>query len=238
MIAARPGRRARFRAPAPWAWAVTAAAVALFTTLAAWQWQRGLARELLQDRLADRGSLAEVLHAGSRPGGEPRRALALGRFEDQHLLQDGQSHDGQPGYHVWTPLRLADGARVMVNRGWLPNALQPPELAPPAGEVAVSGAWRALPEPGLRLSGTHNCPAQKHFPLKVLYPTVSDLGCLLGPGVLPGLLLMDPEVPGGFVRQWLDGGMPPARHYGYAAQWLALAIAAVVLFWAVNRERA
>jgi len=227
--------RARFRAPAPWAWALTAAAVVLFATLSAWQWRKGVAKESLMERLADRSAAAEPLSATSAPGAAPRRARATGAYLGQQLLQDGQAQDGQPGYHVWTPMQLQDGVLVIVNRGWVPRAAAS-ALPLPAGEGSVTGAWRALPAPGLRLAGANDCPAQKTFPAIVLYPTVSDLECLLGRRVLAGLLLMDPQLDGGFARDWVDTGIPPQRHYGYAFQWLALAVAALALFWAVNRE--
>ena len=96
---------------------------------------------------------------------------------------------------------------------------------------------RALPQPGLRLEGTVNCPEPKAFPALVLYPTGEDLECLLARPVIGGLLLLDPDAPGGFVREWTDFGFPPTRHYGYAAQWFALALAAVAIFVGVNRRR-
>lgn len=230
--------RARFRAPPAWAWILTAAAVALFSALGGWQWRRGLAKEALLAQLADRSQAAEPLSAASAPGAAPRRASAFGVFGARQLLQDGQSHRGQPGYHVWTPLRLRDGTRLIVDRGWIPQrgagSVVPP---PPEGEVALHGAWRALPEPGLRLAAANPCVPQPRFPVVVLYPTAADLECLLGTPVLEGLLLMDPALPGGFVREWTDLGVPPQRHYGYAVQWLALAGAVLAVFWAVNRKK-
>lgn len=232
-----PVSRARFRAPPPWAWALTAAAVVGFGALGAWQWRKGVAKETLLERLADRSSPVEALSGASAPGAALRRAQAAGVYRPEQLLQDGQGHGGQPGYHVWTPMQLRDSALVLVNRGWVPRVAAARELPMPAGEVVVTGTWRALPEPGLRLAGANNCPEQKRFPAVVLYPTAAELECLMGRSVLEGLLLMDPDLDGGFTREWQDTGVPPQRHYGYAFQWLALAVAAVVMFWAVNRER-
>jgi surfeit locus 1 family protein len=71
----------------------------------------------------------------------------------------------------------------------------------------------------------------------VLYPTPPEVECLLKRPFVGGLLLLDPEAPGGYVREWTDFGFPPQRHYGYAVQWFALAIAALVVFVVVNRKR-
>ena len=50
-----------------------------------------------------------------------------------------------PGFHVITPLRLADGSLVLVNRGYVPNDLKDAPSAPPAslrGDVTVTGLLR------------------------------------------------------------------------------------------------
>ena len=228
-----------FRAPA-WAWLLTASAVALFLSLAAWQLRRGQIKQELQAALADRALEPQIL---SRALGPPQdlglyRARATGTWlAERQLLQDGQSNQHRPGYHVWTPLVLPDGTAVLVDRGWIPSDRRGFDGTAPPGVVTATGFWRSLPEPGLRFSGTNNCPADAKFPVVVLYPTATDVECLLKRPYIGGLLLLDPEAPGGFVREWTDFGFPPQRHYGYAVQWLALAVTAVVLFVALNRKR-
>lgn len=228
-----------FRAPA-WAWLLTAAGVALFGTLGAWQLGRGWAKEAQLATLRDAAPPAERLSADSAApqGLELRRVAATGRYlADRQLLQDGQSLRQRPGYHVWTPLRLGDGAIVLVDRGWIPLDRAGFDGSAPAGEVTVRGFWRSLPEPGIRLGEARSCAPGPAFPAVVLYPAAAELECLLGPGALAGLLLLDADAPGGFAREWADFGFPPERHYGYAVQWLGLAVAAVVLFFVVNRKR-
>lgn len=225
------------RAPL-WAWTATALAVALFVALGTWQASRGRTKQALQASLAERTAPAVTLSAGSTvPGAvEVQRAEATGLYAfERQLLQDGQSHDQRPGYHVWTPLQLADGALVLVDRGWVP--IDATAFPAPSGKVTVSGFWRALPEPGLRLAATQNCPQEPKFPAVVLYPTAAEVQCLLGERVLAGLLLLDPDLPGGYVREWTDFGFPPQRHYAYAFQWFALALAVAVVFVVVTRKR-
>ena len=230
----------RFRAPA-WAWILTAAAVALFVALGTWQARKGRAKEAMAAALQDRATPAEIVSAANAPpqGMSVRRAQATGAYlAERQLLMDGQSNQHRPGYRVWTPLLLADGAAVLVDRGWIPQDRHGLDGSAPEGKVTVSGSWRSLPEPGMRLAGTVNCPAEKDFPAVVLYPTHDELECLLARPVVGGLLLLDAEAPGGYVREWSDFGFPPQRHYGYAFQWFALAVAAAVIFFATNRKRA
>ena len=40
----------------------------------------------------------------------------------EHPARQPQVHAGQPGYHVVTPLKLAGGSYVLVDRGWVAPA--------------------------------------------------------------------------------------------------------------------
>jgi surfeit locus 1 family protein len=68
-----------------------------------------------------------------------RRVSAYGHYDESHeLLLTGQIFDGTPGVEVLTPLVLARGSAVMVDRGWL------------ASEDAVNARPQDFPESGLR----------------------------------------------------------------------------------------
>lgn len=61
------------------------------------------------------------------------------------VLVRNRSQGGRPGYHVVTPLKLAGGDALLVNRGFLPlgtAALRPEVPVPVAGTVVVSGRVR------------------------------------------------------------------------------------------------
>lgn len=228
----------RLRAPA-WAWLLAAIGLLAFASLGTWQARRGLAKQAFLSRIEQASGPVETLgSASSAPAPmAPRRAEARGTYEPEHqLLQDGQSRAGQPGFHVWTPLRLADGGLLLVNRGWIPQPAQlagipPPEA--PAGELRLQGWWRDVPEPAIHL-GDGSCPGAPEFPAVVVYPRQAELECLLAGPVLPGLLLLDAQVPGGFVREWASPGLPPERHFGYAVTWFALGLTTLFLFIKLN----
>ena len=38
---------------------------------------------------------------------------------ERQFLLENISHRGAPGYHVLTVLRLPEGSRLLVNRGWV-----------------------------------------------------------------------------------------------------------------------
>lgn len=220
--------------PAAWAVIVVALLSAAMIALGIWQLRRGFAKQALLDRYAQAEQQApRRLDAGTvaQPA-RIERAAVRGRFDaDRQLLLDNQGHDGQPGYHVWTPLVQDDGSTVLVDRGWIART-----PAPTAAALAVSdesrelrGFWRTLPEPGLRLQAD-NCAARP-WPRVVQYPTFEDLRCLYGSAVAPGLLLMEPEAADGYVREWqMAPELQPAKHYGYAAQWFAFTATLLAIF--------
>lgn len=228
-----------FRPPL-WAWLLAGFGVALFLILAVWQFQRGQTKERWLAQFDDASApMIELSAASAAPQTLTlQRARAAGRYDGgRQLLQDGQSRAGRPGYHVWSPLRLAGGALVLVNRGWIPQPYDPAaQLTAPGGEVTATGWWRSLPEPGIRLADGE-CRQPASFPAVVVYPRREQLACLLGQPVLPGLLLLDPLIPGGYVREWSVIGIPPERHYGYAITWLGLGLTAMVLFITLNLKR-
>lgn len=79
-----------------------------------------------------------------------RHVAVSGTYDaaDEVLLRS-RSEGGNPGFHVLTPLKLADGKALLVDRGWVPytdNAPPVPAAAPPAGTVTLTGLLRR-PEP-------------------------------------------------------------------------------------------
>lgn len=60
--------------------------------------------------------------AGDPQAFEWRRAEAAGRYHHAgDMVLRGRSRDGRPGVHLVSPLVMANGRVVMVNRGWVPS---------------------------------------------------------------------------------------------------------------------
>ena len=158
---------------------------------------------------------------------------------DRQILLDNRTHAGQAGYHVLTPVLLEAGTAVLVNRGWIAlggTREVLPALPAPQGEVVVRGILDRPPRPGLRLG--EGIVAKSGWPMVVLEVDFDDLSNLLDSTLVPALVLLDPDEPGGFVRHWEpDREFGPDRHRGYAAQWFLLAAALLVIFIVVNVRR-
>ncbi len=225
--------------PPLWAWPLMLLTVLTFSALSLWQLDRAEEKQEILDRF-DQGeepvAVASQVQLADLP---PYATVRLeGEFlRERQFLLENMRRDSQPGFHVWSPLRLADDASViMVDRGWIPESEAPP-ARPPAGKVRVYGRLDALPRPGFRLSAPI---PEGDWPRRIYFPEVDDLEAQLKENILDGRLLMsadhDTGVPG-FRRDWQPINMPPERHLGYAFQWAALAVAVLIVFLVVNFKR-
>jgi surfeit locus 1 family protein len=171
------------------------------------------------------------------PGADPRalawrRAQAGGRYHHAgDMVIRGRSREGRPGVHLVSPLVLADGRVVMVNRGWVPSPDGTTADVGPlrtAGPVRVTGALlpitaeqdRGLPIPGR--AGTDSTWRRV------------DLAAARArsPGTLIPLVLQQLPAEGA------GAGSPPlpeplpslseGNHLSYAVQWFSFAAIGVV----------
>ncbi|MBL8268209.1 SURF1 family protein, partial [Steroidobacter sp.] len=163
-----------------------------------------------------------------------QRAQVTGRYDPAHqiLLDNMPSHSGQAGYRVLTPLETPVGW-LLVDRGWLPwgpTRTQLPDVSVNADERALTGAIDDLPRAGIQLEAPP-VDASVPWPRVLNFPQQAALEQQLGHRLIPGLLLLDASHRDGFERIWeAHLGFKPERHIGYAVQWFALALVALIMF--------
>lgn len=225
--------------PPLWAWAGYLPLIALLATLGVWQAQRGLSKQALA--AAEAATPDAVPWQPQLPARLAPTVLAevQGRYLPGHwLLLDNQTFNRRPGYHLWSLFESESGARLVVNRGWVPlhrERDQLPDFPAPEGRQTLLGYWRPLPQAGWPTPPPADCrPAA--LPLIVQYPDIRTLRCLTGEALADGVLLLlaDPE-DGLGEREWsLTAGVPATRHFGYAAQWFTFALVLTYFFVTLN----
>ncbi len=231
----------RFR-PGAWLTAAVLLVLAVLIGLGSWQVQRLEWKEaVIAERATRRAAPPISVAAGlpDDPGLAFRRAVAEGRFlHESEMLVIHRTHRGRPGYEVVTPLRLADGGHVLVNRGWIPIARADPARrrhGRPAGRVALSGFLRPAGKTGRWLPD--NDPVEDLW----YYPDIVEMAARARlPRVAPLLLVAEGRARPGGLPIPLDGAAPlPNRHLEYALTWygLAAALAAIYMLLAVQRGR-
>lgn len=145
-------------------------------------------------------------------------------FLDNRQMQD------RVGFYVVTPLRLPSGKVILVYRGWVArNFLDRtalPSLPLPGGTVSVQG--RIAPAPGkLYEPGT---PAQSTIRQNL---DIAQFSVETNLSLLPVVLMQSGDSADGLLREWPVINTGVEKHYGYAAQWFAIAalIAALYLWF-------
>jgi surfeit locus 1 family protein len=224
--------------------ALTLLAMLAFIDLGRWQWHRAQQKSALAAAFRAGESGVQAL-AGRSSAALPRYAQvrAQGRYDGEHqFLLDNMSHDGQPGYQVLTPLLLADGRTVRVNRGWVPLTASrrqlPLSAVDPSVNLTPAGKLDALPVAGIAL-GHVPPPAGPQWPKLTSFPTMTDLSAALGRPLEVQQLLLNPDEPLGYLRDWKPNtSFGPERHISYAVQWWGFALLALGLYGALNWHKA
>ena len=207
--------------------------VVQFVGLGIWQTNRGLQKRAEQaDFEVQSGFSSWFDGADVQPF---QKLKASGEFDGNHqILLENIIVNSRNGYYVITPLVTAEDEPVLlVNRGWLEKT--GPDLDAAAIDLAtprvtVRGRAGSLPRAGYRMGEA--ITASPSWPKFAVYPTLEDVAEVLDRPVQPFVLLMDPEDPHGYYRDWAPTEIGPGRHFGYALQWFAMAIVlAALLVW-------
>jgi surfeit locus 1 family protein len=228
------GKLTGFR-PRLWPSLFAAAGVALLVGLGVWQVQRLHWKEgLIAARQASLGAAPVPVPADAAAARrlEFHPVVAAGRFlNDREILVHSISQDGEGGFDVWTPLLMADGRSVFVDRGFVPMALAARGRRPagePDGPVTVRGLLR-LPraqKPGWFLPDNDPARGQWFWPDPKAMAAADRLAA-----IAPYTIDADSTPnPGG----WPKGGVTPLdlpnHHLQYALTWFSLAVALAVIY--------
>lgn len=209
--------------------------VALGVSLGQWQDRRALEKTARGQLLAERGSLPPLALGAEKLSPravEYRRVQATGTFVPQWVTYlDNRPHGNQAGLYVLMPLRLAGtGRHVLVARGWVPrNAAQRERIASfttPPGEVTVSGLAVADMPRVMELGETPSI--RRGAILQNIEPDSFALAS--GLAVQPFFLLQTGEAGDTLVRDWPAPSLGIEKHQGYAFQWYALSVMALLFF--------
>jgi cytochrome oxidase assembly protein ShyY1 len=177
--------------------------------------------------------LAEVLAppAGGRVGTAPTAeetwsvVTATGRYDAAHeIVARARSLDGTTGFEIVTPLVLADGTAVLVDRGFLPAisgvAVEiPPVPEPPAGQVVVVGRVHASES-----RGTAPEPVGDRLTVRRIDP--SKISDVVPYPLYGGYLTLTGQTPpaGAELTPLPVESQNAAMNAGYTVQWWAFAL--------------
>ena len=221
---------------------LVAAAVCMrlgFWQLSRWHEKRALNRAMREAMSApplDLGSAAAPLDSVRH-----RRVCVTGRYDEtRQVLLSGRSQNHAPGVDVVTPLRLADGGAVLVDRGWLFSAdamsARPQQYAEP-GDRTVLGMAEPLSR-GRRGPPVRAIEADSVTLFSARWLDLDSLSARLPYSIAPFVVreLPGPGVPAEPARtppRPLDESM----HVSYTVQWFLFALILLVGPLVVARSR-
>jgi surfeit locus 1 family protein len=168
---------------------------------------------------------------------DQQRVLITGRWRfDQSVALDNRAWEGRAGAHVLTPVVLADGSHVWVNRGWMPKP-------PGVNQVDIAAA----PDP-VRLQGMALASVMKRIELTRQDPTIlpgnvwqnfdwQASGQRIGASVWPVIVWQTSDNNDGLLRKLPEVNSDVPKHLGYALQWFLIFLACLFFAWRLRPVR-
>lgn len=217
--------------------AATVLLVALGIALGQWQDRRAAEKIALQHKLGERGA-EPALALGAAPARtealEYRRVAVTGEFvRGWPLFLDNRPQQGRAGFYLLMPFRIAGSdTHVLVARGWLPrNTAEHDKLPPyetPAGTVAIEGIVKGNIGHIMQL-GTAPAIAPNAILQNI---EVAQFAAASGLRLQPFFIEQTGPAAAGemLVRDWPAPALGVEKHQGYAFQWYALAVMALLFF--------
>ncbi|HEY0002012.1 MAG TPA: SURF1 family protein [Actinoplanes sp.] len=232
--------------------ALAIAAAVVMVMLGNWQYHRYQERSAINARI-DAADTAPVVPltsllatpttagaAGASPGKHLAwtRVTVSGRYDTTHEIQArGRTVDGNVGFEIVTPLLLADGTAVLIDRGWVPappgGAVAAPTVPPaPTGQITVTGQLHlseSRPAPIARRDGRLDTrrislPRLAHempFPVYGAYVLLAEQTPAADPAFT--------RIPIDHEDAWQNGG--------YTVQWWLFAAMTLVAYgWYARKE--
>jgi surfeit locus 1 family protein len=216
--------------------AITACvATAITISLGFWQLRRAAQKEALAAQIHAGGATRSVEGmtwlSGDVTGALLHQTVRVSGdwIADKTVFLDNRQMQAKVGFYVVTPLRLeGTNTVVMVQRGWAPRNFMErnrvPAVETESGTVELTGRIALPPsklyEPGTASTGLirQNLDLQS-FRQETGLALRTDFSIVQTGAASEGLL-----------RDWPMINLGVEKHYGYAAQWFALAALIVILF--------
>ncbi|HWU62071.1 MAG TPA: SURF1 family protein [Ensifer sp.] len=238
-----------------WRWVRRLATLVLlaisFTVLIAlgtWQVHRLQWKEALLADIAERRAMpavgvdkiGAVLASGDDVDYRP--VNVTGTFDHAHEQHFFATHDGQPGYYVYTPLKLAGGEFIFVNRGFVPfdkKEAATRVAGQVSGEVTITGLARARLDGKPSVMVPDNDPAKNIFYWKDLDAMTVHAGLNKARVLQFFIDANDAPNPGGLPIGGVTQFDFPNNHLQYAVTWYGLAATLAVIvavYWFRGRR--
>ncbi len=244
--------------PKLWAIALYVAVLSCMLWLGQWQLNRAALKVSFQES-ATQAQLASATPINTvsnliSAAAVYRRVLVEGTYDPtRQFLWDNRTKNGIAGFEVISPVKMPSGEWVLINRGWVaPGASrsQLPDIELPTIALEQSLSIEGLlSRPSKGFSSGDAVETSDGWPRILQFFDYESLSDILGGPVLPVVVQVqsvngtgaDVTVyqarPEWLEANWEPAASGPAKHYSYAFQWFAMALALSIIFIVVNTRK-
>ncbi|MGB8339434.1 MAG: SURF1 family protein [Burkholderiales bacterium] len=210
-------------------------AMALTASLGRWQLNRAEEKQALLNEYETKAAQPAINYDGKNiliKSNTYKNIAITGEFDTKaEIFLDNKFHNNKPGYHVITPLRVAENHYVLINRGWVARESDYriiPTVKTPQGSVKIEGI--AVPPSGKFLELSTQTVEGKVWQNLVISRYVEQTKL----SVVPLVIQQKNDTGDGLQRvaERPDTGI--AKHQGYAFQWFALCAGIFITYIVVN----
>ncbi|MBD3669899.1 MAG: SURF1 family protein [Gammaproteobacteria bacterium] len=232
----------RFR-PGIWPTVAVLILFPLFIRLGVWQLDRAEEkREIIETHESRMQKPRLMIDENIRvdDGMNYRRVIINGNYDSEHqILLDNQIHNGVAGYNVLTPLQIGTSERwVLVNRGWVPLGMsrkELPDIELKQAPVSATGLFKRPMQDQFVIKGGNVW--DKQWPQVIQWLKLDEIETELGREFLPYIVLLSPDAPGGYIREWALIASSPEKSESYAVQWFTFAAILLGLYFFLNYKK-
>lgn len=219
--------------PKIWPTVFTVIMLACLITLGFWQlhrleWKLGLIEQIETRAFMEPVSLP--METSNLDDLEYQSVTLKGRFDNnQEMTLYSVGPNGRPGYDLYTPFHMEDGNTIIVNRGWVPQALKNQSERPETLDGSALDINGLLRKPGRKLwYGPENEPENNNWYYGNLQMMAEAQGIK---DIYPMYLYASKEEE--------DNGFPIAgrtefnivnNHLDYVLTWFGLAIVLIIIY--------
>ena len=212
-----------------WATTLTLLGVLILCSLGTWQlyrleWKTELLQTIESEYAKDASSILIAPEKLNETLNMTRGSIK-GRFlHDKAIAISPRTHEGEPGYHILTPLKTVSGTHILINRGWVP--LDKKETYSRSnGTQTITGLFRTPGRPNIFVP--KNTPEKDQWHRIDLAQISSEKG-------------LEPLAPVILYAENEDESLPMAtaikpkpnnNHLQYALFWYAMACALIGVYW-------
>lgn len=225
--------------PRVWAIIVSTIFIVVFIQLGNWQLSRADEKDARQQQLEELAKQPKLNLPASPVKLDDllyREVEVVGEYvADQTIYLDNRTHNGVAGYHIISPLRIANSdVHVLVNRGWVATGVNRdilPHIPEVKGEIKVTGT--VIPPTQRALVLSDQIVTGAVWSTLYIDSYQEQTGLILQ----PILIQQEDVLEDGLIREWIRLDTGSSKNLGYAFQWYSFAVLTVIIFMVLNVKR-